>query len=262
MRAIAAHFDYITRKGTLEVEDDRGVRSVGKEAVRDLVDQWRYAGSLIESVSHRREALNVTLSMPQGTPPVLVMQAVRQFARQELPDNRYVMVLHTQQAHPHVHLTVRAQSKSGSRLNVWADRHRWRESFADKLRGLGVDAQATSQVLRGENRRSEPLWRASENIQITVEKARPKTKSGERYYGNRAEAMKAWAHIMKALAGSPIATDRELAERVARYIRRTPFAVEIMGPSRERPAPAQHSRVVPSFQPGHSRERADWEMTR
>ena len=50
--------------GKLEIEDDREVVRTGKEAVRDLVDQWRYGGSLIPEEGHRRAAFNSMLSMP------------------------------------------------------------------------------------------------------------------------------------------------------------------------------------------------------
>jgi hypothetical protein len=54
------------------------------------------------------------------------------------------MALHDHQANPHVHLSVRAESKHGKRLNPRkADLHRWRETFAEKLRGWGIDAEAT-----------------------------------------------------------------------------------------------------------------------
>ena len=41
MRAIAAHFRYITKNGRLEIEDDRGAVEQGKEALRDIERQWR-----------------------------------------------------------------------------------------------------------------------------------------------------------------------------------------------------------------------------
>jgi hypothetical protein len=55
MAAIAAHFRYISKNGRLEIEDDREVVRTGKEAVRDLADQWRYGGSLIPEEGHRRK---------------------------------------------------------------------------------------------------------------------------------------------------------------------------------------------------------------
>ncbi|CAM4016278.1 conjugal transfer protein TraS [Roseateles saccharophilus] len=234
MRAIADQFDYISRDGTLDVEDDRGEHFVGREALRDLAVLWRYGCSTIEEVSHRREALNVTLSMPRGTDPELVLQAARAFARTELADYRYVMVLHDKQANPHVHLAVRMQSRSGERIDAWPERHRWRETFAAQLRSLGVDAEATSQALRGANRKPESAWRrkAREDAE-PLARSEPR-KSGERYYRNRGDAMLAWAQIMSALAGSAAPEDRELAWRVGEFIRQTPFIREVAA-TRKRP---------------------------
>ena len=70
--------------------------------------------------------------------------------RVEFADHRYVMVLHDHQAHPHVHLSVKAASKQGKRLNPRkADLQRWRETFAERLRERGIDAQALPQITRG-----------------------------------------------------------------------------------------------------------------
>ncbi len=148
MGAIAAHFRYISKAGRLAFEDDRGVVREGREALHDLAEQWRYGGSLIGETSPRREALNLMLSMPRGTSPQAVLQAARELARIELKDHRYVMVLHEHQENPHVHLSVRAESMSGQRLNPRkADLHRWRETFAERLRGQGIEAEATRQAM-------------------------------------------------------------------------------------------------------------------
>ena len=57
--------------------------------------------------------------------------------------------VHDHQANPHVHISVRAESKHGKRLNPRkADLHRWRETFAEKLRGHGIEAEATRQATR------------------------------------------------------------------------------------------------------------------
>jgi type IV secretory pathway VirD2 relaxase len=97
------------------------------------------------------------LSMPRGTDPLTVQRAAREFAQVELADHKYVMVLHDHQANPHVHISVRAESKHGKRLNPRkADLHRWRETFAEKLRGHGVEAEATRQATRGRTGTSTP----------------------------------------------------------------------------------------------------------
>ena len=74
MKAIAAHFRYISKNGRLDIEDERGRRARGKEALHDLVEDWRYGGTPIDEISHRREAFNIMLSMPRGTDPLIVQR--------------------------------------------------------------------------------------------------------------------------------------------------------------------------------------------
>ena len=109
MKAIAAHLRYISKNGRLEIEDDRGVVEQGRDTLKDIERQWQYGGAYIDDVGHRREAFNVMLSMPTGTDSQIVLKAAREFARIEFTDHRYVTVLHTHQANPHVHLSVKAE---------------------------------------------------------------------------------------------------------------------------------------------------------
>lgn len=117
MAAIAAHLRYISKGGRLQAETETGEIVAGKDAVRDLAEEWRIGGSLIEAESNRRDALNVMLSMPRGTDPLAVQRAAREFAKLEFADHKYVMVLHDHQANPHVHISVRRESKYGQRIN-------------------------------------------------------------------------------------------------------------------------------------------------
>ena len=157
MKAIAAHFRYISKNGRLDIEDEQGLSTRGKEGLLELADDWRFGGTLIDDVADRREAFNIMLSMPRGTDPLIVQRAAREFAQAELADHKYVMVLHDHQANPHVHISVRAESKHGKRLNPRkADLQRWRETFAEKLRGWGIDAEATRQASRGSMRNYDP----------------------------------------------------------------------------------------------------------
>src|SRR6185369_14992276 len=67
MKAIAAHWRYISKNGRLDIEDERGQTARGKDTLRELADDWRYGGSRIDDTSDRREAFNIMLSMPRGT---------------------------------------------------------------------------------------------------------------------------------------------------------------------------------------------------
>ncbi len=221
MRAIAAHFRYISKNGRLEIEDQRGETIRGKDTLRDLADEWRFGGSLIPDDAepgHRREAYNIMLSMPRGTDPLTVHRAAREFAQAELANHKYVMVLHDHQANPHVHISVRAESKSGKRLNPRkADLHRWRETFAEKLRGYGIEAEATRQATRGRSRNYDPLWRMKAREDGRLRTTRPAAKSGARAEATLAEAQRAWQVIATALAKSGDAGDRQLAAAINSY---------------------------------------------
>jgi hypothetical protein len=229
MAAIAAHFRYIAKAGRLAFEDDRGVTREGKEALNDLVEQWRYGGSEIEMTSARREAFNIILSMPRGTDPLTVQRAAREFAKAELADHRYVMVLHDHQANPHVHLSVRAESNHGDRLNPRkADLQRWRETFAERLRGWGIDAEASRQATRGERHNYEPLWRVKARQEGRLRTRSASEKSSPAATRTRETALAVWVKLAQALGKSPEAKDRKLAGAIARYVYQMPAAIEHM----------------------------------
>jgi hypothetical protein len=245
MAAIAAHFRYISKSGRLDIEDDRDNVRRGKEALHDLVEQWRYGGAPIDEVGHRREAFNIMLSMPRGTDPTVVLAAARDFARHELLGHRYVMVLHDHQANPHVHLSVKASSMLGDRLNPRkADLHRWRETFAEKLRGYGIEAEASRQATRGVMRNSHPLWRVKARDEGRLHETKKDNKTGRQARLSRSEALEAWGRIAEALASSEMADDRHLAAEIRGFVRRQPAVQEVLKqrqrealPPRERPGP-------------------------
>ena len=221
MAGICAHFRYISKAGRLPIEDDRGVVRDGKEALRDLAEQWRRAGTRIPEHSERREAFNIMLSMPAGTSAEIVRNAAREFARTELAGHRHVMVLHTHQANPHVHLSVRAEGRDGRRLNPRKqDLRRWREVFAEKLRGWGIEAEASSRITRGSRHRNE---------RIGQRKAREQGRGVETGPGEaiglspaRRQAAVAWCEIAKALASSDDPADRRLSQSVVNFARWLP----------------------------------------
>ena len=224
MGAIAAHFRYIAKGGRLPFEDDRGVVSEGREALRDLIWQWQYGGSYIGETSHRREAFNIMLSMPNGVDAVTVQRAAREFAVAELGDHFWVMVLHDHQANPHVHLSVRAEGRHGRRLNPRkAHLQRWRETFAEKLRGWGIEAEASRQAARGQVRNYEPLWRIKAAEARRSTSAREHSKSSPASARSREEAVEAWTNIARGLAASDDPADRALAQGVEQYVRAMPF---------------------------------------
>jgi len=237
MRAIAAHFRYISKNGRLDIEDEHGDVSRGRDAVRDFVEDWRFGGTRIEDVSDRRESYNVMLSMPHGTDPLSVQRAAREFARVELADHKYVMVLHDHQANPHVHISVRAESKHGKRLHPRkADLHRWRETFAERLRGWGIDAEATRQATRGVSRNYPDLWRKRAAEEGRERKPRPGMKP---FMASRQSAAQDWAEIASALRGSTESADLRLARDIERFV---------IGRTLDREVPKERTKLTPEAQ--------------
>ena len=217
MKAIAAHFRYISKNGRLDIEDERGEIDRGKEAVRELVEDWRLGGSAIDDVTGRREAFNIMLSMSRGVDPLTVQRAAREFAQIELADHKYVMVLHDHQANPHVHISVRAESMHGKRLNPRkADLHRWRETFAERLRDWGVDAEATRQATRAQRREYLPLWRIKAKEE--GRERNPREASRKPASASWVKAVQAWERIAEALSTSSELGDRKLAAEINRFI--------------------------------------------
>ena len=227
MRAIAAHFRYISKNGRLDIEDERGEAMRGKDILPAIADDWRFGGSLIDEApesGHRREAFNIMLSMPRGTDPLAVQLAAREFAQVELADHKYVMVLHDHQANPHVHISVRAESKHGKRLNPRkADLQRWRVTFAQKLRGWGVEAEATRRAGRVDwvqGHQNEPLWRIKASAGGRLRSTRPLARISMPVEASRLKA-EAWAQVAEALRTSDDSADRALARSIASVARFT-----------------------------------------
>ena len=252
MGAIAAHFRYITKNGRLDIEDDRGGVERGKDAVREIERQWQFGGARIDQEGHRREAFNIMLSMPRGTDPLTVQQAAREFAKIEFADHRYVMVLHEHQANPHVHLSVKAESKHGLRLNPRkADLQRWRETFAERLRERGIDAEATRQATRGEVRNRDSLWRLRAQEEGRPQAHRPANKGGAATRLSRNGSLAAWKRIAMALAHSGSLEDRKLARQIIDFVKNMPMLRKQAAPTRDvqrSPVQPEHARRGPEIE--------------
>ena len=165
---VDAHLRYIGRHGKLPMETDEGLSLQGKDAAKEIAEDWhldqcrsQYRPKPAAGEKDTRPKLvhNIVLSMPAGTPPEKVLAAARVFARENFAlQHRYTMVLHTDQAHPHVHLVVKCEHEyePGKRLYIRKDTlRRWREQFAELMREQGVAANATPRQVRGQLRRPQ-----------------------------------------------------------------------------------------------------------
>jgi hypothetical protein len=242
---VGGHVGYVGRRGAVELETDEGEILQGPEVADALLEDWNL--DLIQ----QRGKINLTpnrpkqpprlvykliFSMPAGTPPEKVQAAVRNFAREEFAlKHRYVMALHTDEPHPHVHLVLKARSEDGQRLYLRkATLRQWREGFASHLRALGVAANATPRHVRGVTipRKSDAIYRASKrgestHIRKRVEAVLRELKEGklqiepgkERLLRTRKEVRRNWLALSDTLFRDG---HSELATQVRQYVEELP----------------------------------------
>lgn len=188
LRGVAQHLDYIGREGRGEVLTDDGDRLQRRGFEKALLNDWD-----LDLEGHRRHSEraltagrkppklvhNLVFSMPKGTPPDKVLRAVQVFAREKFAlKHRYALAMHVDQAHPHVHMVVKAVSEQGVRLYIRKPTLReWRRDFAQNLRDLGVEANATERAVRGETRttKRDGIRRAMLRGESTHMRARAET---------------------------------------------------------------------------------------
>lgn len=221
MAAIRNHLTYISRNGKLELETNTGERLTDRIAVADYLVELgsQVRGRLIPEISHRREAFNVILSMPAGTPPEKVREAAREFLKEEFGEkHRYCFTLHTDTEKPHIHACVLAAPlRKGKRLNPRkADLQRWREGFAEQLRALGIDANATPRRTRGSTRK--PVTQAGHHVRkrgpITLREVTQPVEWPKVYKG----VLDAWQRLARSLHCSNSEEDRKAAAKIDYYL--------------------------------------------
>jgi hypothetical protein len=245
LAGVGGHVGYIGRQGAVELETDEGEVLQGPEVGKTLLEDWNL--DLIQ----QRNKINLTpnkpkqpprlvykliFSMPAGTPPEKVQEAVRNFAREEFAlKHRYVMALHTDEPHPHVHLVLKARSEEGQRLYLRkATLREWRAGFALHLRALGVAANATPRQIRGVTsyRKPDGIYRARARVESTHWQKRVNAVAQELVQGKlqvepgkaklirtRQEVRRRWQAVIDKLArqGHP-----EIAAQVKRYVDQMP----------------------------------------
>lgn len=147
-------FTYVARLGMEGKDEVPLVTSEGRELTRadDMLalarawEEWEQTGD-----DRRKGATAIVMvySMPPGTDADKVYSAVRELAETDFANRRWVAGLHTDEAHPHVHLIIVARDLDGRRFNPNREflQHN-RERFAELLRGRGIEADATIRMTR------------------------------------------------------------------------------------------------------------------
>jgi hypothetical protein len=245
--SVARHLKYLDRDGDLPIETDEGDPLKGNGVSKALLDDWdlELDAKRPPAADHKPRQMGkqpklvhkMIFSMPAGTPRNKVLAAVKDFAREEFgAKHRYAMVLHTDEAHPHVHMVVKAMGYDGTRLNIRrATLREWRRQFARHLREHGVAANATERAVRGatrpqkqdgiyraERRRDSTHWR-----QRTAAVAREMTPDGEvkpepgkaDLLETRRRIVRGWNEIAGDLARQGQA---DLAQEVRQFVTQLP----------------------------------------
>ena len=246
LKAVRRHLDYLRdrEEGELAIETDDGERLTGSGVARNLTEDWnldlqehRQRSDLDGRGRHSTKLVHkLMFSMPAGTPPKKVLEAVKNFAREEFAlKHRYLMVLHTDEPHPHVHMVVRAVSEQGERLHIRkATLRGWREEFARHLRALGVPANATERAVRGQSRspKLDGIYRAEQRgescrIRTRAEKVGREMSTRELHADlgketliqTRKKVERGWWEVSEMLAAQGL---RERAKEVKLFVGRMP----------------------------------------
>lgn len=243
--AVGRHFDYLGRAGVLDLETDDGERMKGKGTEKALLENWdldldsdRRLAELSSANGRQPPKLihKLMFSMPPGTPPDKLQSAVRNLAREEFAlRHRYVMVLHTDEPHPHVHMVVKAVSEHGVRLNIRkATLREWRREFARHLREQGVAANATERVVRGQTStpKKDGIYRAMrrgdsshmrervlEAVALAGKGIRQAESGKSKLIATRTEMVKGWRALVGQLVQEGHAA---LARHVSQFVEKLP----------------------------------------
>lgn len=242
---VGRHVDYIGRKGEVALETDDGEILRDQQVGNALVEEWNLdliqeRGQVDLTPSKPKQpprlVYKLIFSMPAGTPPEKVQAAVRNFAREEFGlRHRYVMALHTDEPHPHVHLVLKATSDEGQRLYIRkATLREWRVGFAHHLRALGVAANATPRQVRGVTnyRKLDGIYRARSRGESThfqnrvntvvqeLVKGKLQVESGKATLLRTREAVRrGWLAVSDELTSQ---NHPEMAAQVRRYMEQMP----------------------------------------
>jgi hypothetical protein len=237
---------YISRNGRLPASNEQGEQVTGRDAILDTHGSWnlelqrqtgwitaRKKSGKIErggKIEQLHQTFGVIFSMPVGTDPAGLFDAVQAFTRDHFQNRQYLMVLHTPETdpapdskraeHPHVHVILRAEDDDGQRLHIYKDDLRaWREDFAAALRARGIEANATSRAergvslktVRGPEHHITERWRQGKGLP-SMARARRFEEAAKELQEGRTEP-KPWELAMAARRRD---VQRELTQNVAR----------------------------------------------
>lgn len=145
-----AHFNYVTRKGELEVVESELYKYQGKEELKQFQEFFNDSGENIPNESQtkkeRREVLHFVFSMKEheATPSDKLLSAVLKTMKEKYPNNASYAVFHGDTDNPHIHCDLKISGIDGNRIDVRKkDLEQLRKNFAKNLNDLGIEAYAT-----------------------------------------------------------------------------------------------------------------------
>ncbi|MEJ1962927.1 MAG: relaxase/mobilization nuclease domain-containing protein [Gammaproteobacteria bacterium] len=243
VRGVATHLAYLEQRADLETDDGEQLseKGLGQKLLEgwdlDLDEHRRHTARAIAAGRKPPKLVhNLVFSMPKGTPPDKLHQAVRKFAFEKFAlQHRYAMALHTDQANPHVHLVVKAVSEQGERLHIRkATLREWRQDFARYLREYGVEANATERAVRGgqHQNRKDGIHRAAmrgastfmservTSVTQEISNGRHRPESGKaKVLETRGDVERGWLAFAESMARDG---HRDVADQVRRFVDRMP----------------------------------------
>lgn len=144
-------------KEPIGVETSEGKQLMSAQEMMVLAREWQQWEQSDEARRKGATAIAMVFSMPPGTDPEAVRDAVRDFAENDMANRRWVMALHTDEAHPHVHLLIAGRDNDGRRFNPNREfLQHCRERFAENLRERGIEADASIRMSRGYPPKQDP----------------------------------------------------------------------------------------------------------
>ena len=237
----AAHVSYISHNGKEELENEDGEIITGRLSEEELQKMWGGDLSTEETgKSKYKENFHIVFSMPPETDRTKFGIAARETVYELFSGYRFLMAEHSNTAHPHLHVVVKAVGEDGRRLNPKkADLRHWRETFAATLRRHGIKAEATSRQVRGRFEKGLPsviaqIKRAGrtpdkqaafeERVAADVEHGVPynHSKAVQKAKSTRAVVRGIYKAMIHDLSRSDIIADRNLAVKLQNYLDEMP----------------------------------------
>ncbi|MDJ0276029.1 relaxase/mobilization nuclease domain-containing protein [Sphingomonas sp. 2R-10] len=239
---VLANFSYISRLGHGD-EKELGLETSEGDVLRDgrdmqlLAKEWHEYEMDGDARRKGATSISMILSMPIGTDADRLKAAALDFAKEEFANRSWVASLHIDREHPHVHLTIARRDHDGRRFHPNRDDlFRYRQRFAEKLRGRGIEANATPARARGIDPKHEPIAAIKmreKGLVPRIDKSRIQRVERLRKQGvpdpvravliaRQATVRATYIRSVQELSASPSAADQMVAQSLQRFVATMP----------------------------------------